>query len=1130
MAKSRYVLGEKLGAGGMGTVYKATDTQTKQTVAIKHLKPEALANDSGLLERFIREGEALRQLNHPNIVKTYGAYEEKGNHYLVMEYVSGGTLYDLLKKGGKLTTKRALNIALELSDALVRAHHLGIIHRDIKPGNVLLAEDGTPRLTDFGVAHIASKERVTDSEIAVGTLDYLPPELLNGEILDVRADLWAFGVLLYEMCIGSRPFSGNNIGQIISNILNLPVPDIELIRPDLPHALVDLIYRLLEKDRNARIPTARQLGAELEAILAGNNQSPTLFTSPQTPIPQDAIRHNLPVQTTPFVGRESEIAELSRLLNDQNHRLLTILAPGGMGKTRLALEVAGRFIQPSTSTSRRNVIPFTGIYFIQLAPLTNPDSLPATIAEALQLSFATDGRSQIQQVCDNLREKSVLLVIDNFEHLLDAVPMIEDILTTAPQVKIIATSRERLNLQAELLFNLSGMDFPDWETPEDALAYTAVKLFLQSATRVRPNFVLTADDLKYVARICRLTQGLPLAILLAAAWVEALSLPEIADEIGKSLDFLESTMRDLPERHRSIRAVFDYSWNLLNEDERERFIRLSIFRGKFDRASAQDVSGAGLRVLMALVNKSLLRRDTEGRYEIHELLRQYAEGRLKTDAEAYTITLKRHSTHYLKMLDELSKPIITSKQAQACNQIEANLENIRLAWRHAIFIKDLYSIGKAEKALYMFYRLRSLNDERAEMFMSAIQMVENLPQNHDQQLILGRLLSRYSEVMMRISTVIDVTTNFQRTSDIQRAINDSVGLAFTLSHWMLALNQGIGHQSDVAQKMSDEAIQVAETSGDLESRAIAYLGSAFVYGNINPNRFYEHALTALRLFEELGHTEGLADCHRVLGVSARIQGKFDESVGHTEKCLAYARDIRDQFGVFSSYADLGIVGIASGQYDRAEIFLLQAVEVGKEIGISWNISQVQNLLGDLYYAQKRLSESLQVLEKSVDNVPPHFYGRYGNALAYKARTLASLERISQAKRDIQTAIEAYSQLNPSIPYMLPWRVQAYIKYLEGDYAGAWEDYQIALKYSQGTDPASCTYVLVGMAEVALAREDYATAFRLATATNTTSFTWQPSKDIAQTILKKVTGHLSQNEYTKLLEMTSYQILINEFTL
>ncbi|MCL4254461.1 MAG: protein kinase, partial [Anaerolineae bacterium] len=910
----------------------------------------------------------LRQLNHPNIVKTYGAYQESDNHYLVMEYVAGGSLYDLLRTEKRLPIKRAINIALELSDALVRAHHLGIIHRDIKPGNVLIADDGTPRLTDFGVAYITAKERVTDSGIAVGTLDYFSPEVLNGETHDARSDLWAFGVLLYEMCMGERPFGGHTIGQTVNNILNMPLPDIEQLRPDMPLSLIDLIYRLLQKDRNARIATARQLGAELEAILSGDIHPPALFSTPISSTHQDEIRHNLPVQNTPFVGRETEIAELTRLLQDPKHRLLTILAPGGMGKTRLALEVAGQFTQSQSSTSKRNVIPFTGVYVIQLAPLTHADTVPSAIAEALSLTFAADGRSQTQQLCDFLREKSVLLVLDNFEHLLDATALVEDMLQSAPNIKIVTTSRERLNLQAEMLFNLSGMDFPDWETPEDALMYTAVKLFMQSANRARPDFELLADDLNYVARICRLTYGLPLAIILAAAWVELLSLKEIADEIAKSLDFLESDMRDLPDRHKSMRAVFDYSWNLMNDAERDSFIRLSVFRGKFDRSAAQAVSDAGLRTLMGLVNKSLLHRDHEGNYEIHELLRQYAEERLKANPDQDLITRNKHSQHYLAVLASLSTPIISQKQAQACNQIEAYLENIRLAWRHAVAVKDLHGIGKAEKSLYVFYRLRSLNDERADMFTQAIQMVELLPQNHNQQVILGRLMSRYSEVLMRTSNVLEVVPAFQRTAELQQQTDDSIGLAFTLSHWMLAANSA--SQFDEAQRLSHEAVTLAESTGDTESRAIAYLGSAFVYGSKKPTQFYEYAQKALSLFDQLGQPEGLADSHRTLGVAARIRGEFDVCTSHLEKCLAYAREINDQFGVYASYTDLGMNGIASGHYDQAETYLLKALQIGKDVGVSWSISQTQVQLGDLYFAQERLEDSLAILTQSIESVSP----------------------------------------------------------------------------------------------------------------------------------------------------------------
>lgn len=258
---------DMLGRGGMGIVYRATDNQSGETVAVKALSSENLANEPNVLERFRREGEALRQLNHPNIVKFITAIESNGQHYLVMEYVDGGNLQDLLAAQGHLSNQRTVEIGLDLADALTRAHSLGIIYRDLKPANVLLMQDGTPRLTDFGIAQLADSSRLTRTGVLVGTVNYLSPEALSGETLDIRTDIWAFGVLLFEMLTGRLPFTGENLTARITAILTQPTPDITQYNPDIPEALADLIYRALEKDRDQRIPSAQRIRDELEAIL-----------------------------------------------------------------------------------------------------------------------------------------------------------------------------------------------------------------------------------------------------------------------------------------------------------------------------------------------------------------------------------------------------------------------------------------------------------------------------------------------------------------------------------------------------------------------------------------------------------------------------------------------------------------------------------------------------------------------------------------------------------------------------------------------------------------------------------------------------------------------------------------------
>jgi len=255
-----------LGRGGMGIVYRATDRESGEAVAVKTLDSAVLSTEPNVLERFRREGEALRQLDHPNIVKYITAIESYGQHYMVMEYVEGGSLQDVIAKQGHLPNQRVIEIGLALADALERAHQLGIIYRDLKPANVLLAKDGTPRLSDFGIAHLADKAHLTQSGVLIGTMNYLSPEAFGRETLDARTDIWAFGVLLFEMLTGRQPFADKNITAKIAAILTQPTPDLTQYNSDVPEALADLIYRMLEKDREKRIASARLVKDELEAI------------------------------------------------------------------------------------------------------------------------------------------------------------------------------------------------------------------------------------------------------------------------------------------------------------------------------------------------------------------------------------------------------------------------------------------------------------------------------------------------------------------------------------------------------------------------------------------------------------------------------------------------------------------------------------------------------------------------------------------------------------------------------------------------------------------------------------------------------------------------------------------------
>ena len=660
-----------LGHGGMGDVYRGIDLNTGRPVAIKALKPEVVAGHPHLVDRFVREGEALRQLDHPNIVKMLAAVEQDGRHYLVMERIGGGSLHDLLEREGRMQVGRVLDVALDLADALTRAHRLGIIHRDLKPANILLDEAGAPHLSDFGVARLPTMPQDgSEPGLLVGTVHYVSPEACHGQPLDARADIWSFGVVLYEMLTAERPFGGDSLMAVLTAILTQPVPDLAQRRPDLPDALTDLIYRMLEKDREQRIPSVRLVGAELEAIAAGRAAVPV---TPDTPPPARPAgqRHNLPVQPIPFVGRQAELAELNRLLADPSVRLITVVGAGGMGKTRLALEAAALHLDRFAD----------GVYLVPLAPVPSPDGMVAAIAEASGLDFSQ--ADPCCQLLDYLRAKSLLLILDNFEHVTDGAPLVADLLAEAPGVKIVATSRARLDLQGEQIFTLAGMDLPASAAAPGALDNAAIRLFVQGARRVRPGYEPDAADLKQIVRICRLVEGMPLGILLAAAWIEMLSPAEIAAEIARSYDFLETGLRDLPERQRSMRAVFEYSWNLLSEREREIFASLSAFCCSFTRDAAQQISGATLRELMALTTKSLLYRTPDGRYEGHGMLQQYAAARLDGSPDGGRAVRDRYAAYYLDLLSGWEADLHGPRQQEALAAIDAESDNIRTAWAWA---------------------------------------------------------------------------------------------------------------------------------------------------------------------------------------------------------------------------------------------------------------------------------------------------------------------------------------------------------------------------------------------------------------------------------------------------------------
>jgi predicted ATPase/transcriptional regulator with XRE-family HTH domain len=687
---------------------------------------------------------------------------------------------------------------------------------------------------------------------------------------------------------------------------------------------------------------------------------------------------NLPASFTPIIGREPELAELAQLLLQPGCQLLSLLGPGGIGKTRLAVEIAHRFYaqQPPLFPD--------GIYFVQLATIESADLIVPAIADALAITFSGPG-DPVVQLLNSLRNKRLFLLLDNLEHLLEGGQLISEILLHSPGVKIMATSRERLNLHGEWIFEIQGLPVPPPDHYVAIESYSSVALFIQSARRSRPQFHLDENNQAYIARICRSLDGMPLGIEMAAAWIRVLSPREIAEEIDDNLDFLTAPARNLPERHRSLRAVFDHSWKLLTEEEKRSLRQMSVFRGDFDREAARQVAGIDLAVLSSLVDKSLLERAGDGRYRLHELIHQYAYSHLLQDPQEHVDSRERHTCYYLSWLQASEELIKDERQNEALFGFILDLDDIRWAWDWAVQEHYLHEQRQAAHPLMLCLELRNSFHEGEAFFRLAVDKARSYvakPGTDEalKEILLGEMLSSLGWFTFRLGNVDEAFEYIREANTLLRKHNQAVSLAINLWHyanvcWFAGL-------FDEATQAVTEAMEIYRSLGHKWGIAnmIIYLG-VFALEQGDYEKAYQLLRDGLSQARICGDPRLISFAVIYLDRTPQAQARYDEMKSLHEEILDYAIQTRNRYGKGVVLERMALAEQAAGNIERARQLLSESILLFKEIEDLWSYTRVLTYMGRLAFSEGDQKQAMQVYDQALRSaVKAHLYPNALDAL------------------------------------------------------------------------------------------------------------------------------------------------------
>ncbi len=851
-----------------------------------------------------------------------------------------------------------------------------------------------------------------------------------------------------------------------------------------------------------RCATALEKELGVEPSLETENLFHSLISGqimPQTQPPTARPPVKLPVQPTPFIGRADDLSRLDILLADSTTRLVTILGAGGIGKTRLAIEAA-----------RRQADAFAdGVYFVSLAAVDDPTLIITPIATAIDFAFhVRDQREkwerelQNEQLLAYLRDKQMLLVLDNLEHLLEGIPLLAEILQCACDVKMLATSRERLGLRGETIYTVGGLRVPQQINPDLAITATdhdALQLFVNCAERVQPGFRLTVDNINDVITVCQLVDGLPLGIELAAAWIGLLTPAEIATEIKTSLDFLSANWRDMPDRQQSIRSVFESSWKRLTDGEQELFQQLSVFRGGFTRLAAQSITGATLPTLMSLVNKSLVRPDFTGRYYIHELLRQFGIERLTTAPNDETMTRDRHCDYFTAFVKEREGDLNGRNQHQALTEIEVEIDNIHRAWQWAISQDKLQAISDAMEGLCEFHRIRGFYEEYlfpttavALGWAGLSDKVEDLDQD-----------TMYNELITCLNNAKPDRSD-ATTKDVIRAKVLARAARFHCesprNDWLACYGR-----RDAMQGLSEIGAR----------QEMAYLLRYLAHLWFTPQQVRHLYQQALTIFQEFNDQRGMAETAYRLGMVATKLGEF-----HNAKNLfADSRETLQALGRLDTIAtclsELGFTLWALGDYKQAEIECKAGLAAANSVNYRSNVAATQNYLALIKMSNHKYEAAHELLQNSLSIFREiGLRGMEAETAGQLAQLMAVSGQLLNAKEMAQKSLTMCQELDHQVGLIRPLTVLGEVSLGLGEFQAAESYFHEAVQTAVATWMIPYAHhALVGLAHLRAEQGANQQALNIISFIRQQSASWHWSKISLDSLRDKLALQVSEEEIT-----------------